>query len=262
MLSFSSQGSGPKLLLIHGLGSTRRAWSPILAALAAHREVITLDLPGHGESPAEADSGTFAGLARSVRAFVTDQGLTGLDMVGSSLGGRLVLELARTGEAGSVVALDPGGFWRGWERTFFSSTISASVNLLRLARPALPALAGNPLTRSALLVQLSARPWGLDPKLVASELASFVSTPTFAALVADLAAGPEQEGPAAPTTGKVVIGWGNQDRLCIPVQAKRAQAAFPSSSLHWFMGSGHFPMWDQPVETAQVILDATGGRWR
>jgi pimeloyl-ACP methyl ester carboxylesterase len=262
MLSFSRQGSGPKLLLIHGLGSSRAAWAPILPALAKHRELILIDLPGHGDSRAEPDSGTFAGLARSVRGFLSEQGLTGADMVGSSLGGRLVLELARTAEAGSVVALDPGGFWRGWERTFFSTTITASVNLLRLARPALPALVGNPVTRTALLAQLSARPWALDPEPVANELKSFASTPTFDALVADLANGPEQAGPAAPGTGTVVIGWGKQDRLCIPVQAKRAQAAFPSSSLHWFAGSGHFPMWDQPAETVQVILDATGGRWR
>jgi pimeloyl-ACP methyl ester carboxylesterase len=262
MLSFSKQGSGPKLLLIHGLGSSRAAWGPIVPALAKHRELLLVDLPGHGETSAEEDSGTFAGLARSLREFLAAQGLADVDMVGSSLGGRLVLEMARTGESGSVVALDPGGFWRGWERTFFSSTITASVNLLRLARPALPSLAGNPLTRTALLAQLSARPWALDGKLVASELTSFASTPTFDALVADLATGPEQAGPAAPSAGKVVIGWGQQDRLCIPVQARRAQAAFPSSMLHWFKGSGHFPMWDQPAETVQVILDATGGRWR
>lgn len=262
MLSFSTQGSGPKLLLIHGLGSSRQAWTPILPALSERRELILVDLPGHGETPAEADSGTFAGLARSLRTFLSEQGLAGVDMVGSSLGGRLVLEMARTGEPGAVVALDPGGFWRGWERTFFSTTITASVNLLRLARPALPTLAGNPVSRTALLAQLSARPWALDPELVANELKSFVSTPTFDALVTDLATGPEQAGPAAPSTGKVVIGWGAHDRLCIPPQARRAQAAFPSSMLHWFKGSGHFPMWDQPAETVQVILDATGGRWR
>ena len=262
MLSFSTQGSGPKLLMIHGLGSSRATWSPILPALSRHRELVLVDLPGHGETPAEEESGTFAGLARSVREFVAAQGLNGVDMVGSSLGGRLVLEMARAGVSGSVVALDPGGFWRGWERTFFSATITASVNLLRLARPVLPGLAGNPLSRTALLAQLSARPWALDGKLVASELESFATTPTFDALVADLASGPEQAGPAAPSSGEVTIGWGKQDRLCIPVQARRAQAAFPSATLHWFKGSGHFPMWDQPAETVQVILDATGGRWR
>jgi pimeloyl-ACP methyl ester carboxylesterase len=262
MLSYSSEGSGPPLLLIHGLGSSRQAWSPILPRLTEHRKLLLVDLPGHGESPAEADSGTFAGLVRSLRSFIAEQGLSGVDMVGSSLGGRLVLELARLGETGSVVALDSGGFWRGWERTYFSSTITASVNLLRLSRPLLPALAQNAVSRSALMVQLSARPWALDGGLIARELQSFSSTPTFDALVRDLATGPEQQGPAARGTGEVVIGWGSHDRLCLPQQAERAAKAFPGSRLHWFKHSGHFPLWDEPDATAQVILDATGGRWR
>lgn len=262
MIEFETRGSGPKLLLVHGLGSSRNAWSPLIPALAEHRNLILLDLPGHGASPAEPDSGTFAGLVGSVRGFIDRQGLAGIDIVGSSLGARIALELARKGGVGAVVALDPGGFWRGWERTFFSTTITASVNLLRLSKPLLPALARNPASRSMLLAQLSARAWALDPALVERELLSFVATPTFGALVEDLAAGPEQVGPAADDSGPVVIGWGAHDRLCLPQQAQRAQAAFPNARLHWFNHSGHFPLWDEPGETAQVVLDATGGRWR
>lgn len=262
MIEHERLGSGPPLLMVHGLGSSRNAWSPVVPALAARRELILLDLPGHGASPAEPDSGTFAGLARSVAEFVGRQGLQGVDLVGSSLGGRIVLELARRGGVGATVALDPGGFWKGWERGFTATSLTASVNLLRLSRAILPALARNPASRTALLAQLSARPWALDPALVARELISFAATPTFDALVRDLTGGPVQEGPAAADSGPVVIGWGRHDRLCLPRQAERARAAFPSARLHWFGASGHFPMWDQPGETVQVILDATGGRWR
>ena len=261
MIDFETRGSGPRLLLVHGLGSTRQAWAPAIPSLKPHRELVILDLPGHGASPAEEDSGTFAGLVRSVRAFIDQQGLAGVDMVGSSLGARIVLELARQGGTGAVVALDPGGFWQGWERTYAGTSLSASVNLLRLSRGLIPTLARNPVTRSALLAQLSAKPWALDGALVEGELRSFAATKTFDALVTDLTVGPAQEGPAAPDSGPIVIGWGTQDRLCLPQQAYRAQAAFPTARLHWFKGSGHFPMWDQPDETVQVILDATGGRW-
>jgi pimeloyl-ACP methyl ester carboxylesterase len=262
MIEPETKGSGPKLLLVHGLGSTRNAWAPVVPLLAPHRELIMFDLPGHGATAAEEDSGTFAGLVRSVRGFIEQQGLSGVDMVGSSLGARIVLELARQGGTGAVVALDPGGFWQGWERTYAGTSLGASVALLRLSRPLIPTLARNPVTRSALLAQLSARPWALDPEVVAGELQSFAGTRTFDALVSDLTLGPAQEGPVAPDSGPVVIGWGAHDRLCLPQQAHRAQAAFPTARLHWFKGSGHFPMWDEPVETAQVILDATGGRWR
>ena len=176
--------------------------------------------------------------------------------VGSSMGARLVLEMSRRGRVGAAVALDPGGFWRGWERSFFGATIGASIKLVRALAPALPAISRTALGRTALLAQLSAKPWALSPNLVAGELKSFAATQTFDALVHDLSTGPEQTGPAAPTSGPVTIGWGRQDRLCLPSQAKRAMAAFPGAAIHWFEHSGHFPLWDQPDETVRVILDA------
>jgi pimeloyl-ACP methyl ester carboxylesterase len=251
------RGAGPQLLLIHGLGGSWQSWGTILDALSAHRTVIAVDLPGHGATPAEADSGTFTGLVGSVERYISDNGLSGVDVVGSSMGARIVLELARRGRVGNVVALDPGGFWRGWERTFFKVTIGLSGNLLRAIRPLLPRLSRNMVSRSALLAQLSVRPWALDPQVVAAELTCLSNTRTFDALVEDLAAGPEQAGPAAPATGHIVIGWGRQDRLCLPQQAARAKAAFPSAELHWFLPSGHFPAWDMPDETVAVILAAT-----
>ena len=249
-------GRGKPLLLVHGLGGTYRSWDTILPALAQVREVIVLDLPGHGQTPEEADSGTFNGLARSLDNWLGAEKLTGIDMVGSSMGARMVLEMARRGKAGAVVALDPGGFWQGWERKFFRTTITASIALVRALRPALPAITGNIAGRSALLVQLSARPWALDPAFVAHELRSLADTRTVNSLVKDLATGANQQG-SANTPSPVVIGWGRKDRLCLPQQANRAMAAFPEATMHWFERSGHFPMWDQPQETVKVILDAT-----
>lgn len=257
-LHYIRRGAGRPLVLVHGIGGSWKSWSPILDALAAEREVIALDLPGHGSSVVQADSGTFRGVADSVERFLADQGLTRADLVGSSMGARIVLELARRGGTGAVVALDPGGFWRGWERTFFKVTIGASVRLLRTLRPALPRLAASAMARRLLLLQLSARPAALDPDLVATELESYATTPTFDALVRDLAEGPEQIGPAGPVAGPVTIGWGRADRLCLPRQAPRAQAAFPAAKLHWFARSGHFPLWDRPEETVRLILERTG----
>jgi len=249
-------GSGKPLLLVHGLGGSSRSWDTISPSLARAREVIAIDLPGHGQTAEEADSGTFAGLARSLENLLDAEGLIGIDMVGSSMGARLVLEMARRGSAGAVVALDPGGFWKGWERTFFRTTITASIRLVRALRPVLPAISSNTASRTALMIQLSARPWALDPAIVSRELKSFADTRTFDALVRDLANGPNQQG-SANTRSPVVIGWGRKDRLCLPQQAARANAAFPNATIQWFEHSGHFPMWDQPQETIRTILDAT-----
>lgn len=248
-------GHGKPLLLVHGVGGSGRSWAPVLGPLAAARAVIAVDLPGHGASPASQDSGTFSGQARGLQGFVEAEGLEGVDMVGTSLGARLVLEMARAGRAGNVVALDPGGFWQGWERDYFRTTLLPSLGLLRLLRPRLAALANNPAGRTALMAQFSPRPWALNPELVAAELASLADTQVAGPLIRDLAQGPRQEGPAAPGTGRTVIGWGRQDRVTLPAQADRALAAFPGARLHWFESCGHVPLWDRPAETVRLVLE-------
>jgi pimeloyl-ACP methyl ester carboxylesterase len=219
--------------------------------------VIRVTLPGHDSEPAEPDSGSFAGMMRSLDRFVAAETLSDTPMVGSSLGARMVLEMARRGHGGATVALNPGGFWQGWERTMFRTTLGASLGLLRGLGNGVKPIARNAAGRTALLAQLSARPWKLDGALVAGELRAFAATPTAGALIADLASGPQQQGPAAPGAGPVTIGWGRHDRLCLARQAGRAKAAFPGARLHWFERSGHFPMWDEPEEALQLILAAT-----
>jgi pimeloyl-ACP methyl ester carboxylesterase len=259
-IRYVRRGSGKPLLLVHGLGSSRQAWSLVVLALAQHREVIAIDLPGHGASPAEHDSGTFAGLARSLADWLAQEGLTGIDMVGVSMGARLVLEMARQGHADNVVALDPGGFWEGWERDFVKATLTASGVLLRSLRPALPTLARTSVGRTMLLAQLAARPWALNGDLISEELISICNTKTFGELVQDLAYGPPQQGPAAASAGTIAIGWGRHDRLCFPGQASRAQQAFPEARIVWLERSGHFPNWEQPTETVQLILNTVSRR--
>jgi pimeloyl-ACP methyl ester carboxylesterase len=258
VLLVTRTGAGRPLLLVHGLGSTSRAWNPVITALAAERAVIALDLPGHGGARPEGDSDSFFGLARSLEAYLDAEGLTGVDMVGSSLGGQLVLEMARRGKAGATVALDPGGFWRGWERAALRSSLAASSWTVCGIKPALAFLAGSTVSRSAMLGLLSARPWSVDPRLVASELTAFADISTLDGLIYDLAFGPSQAGPAAQGAGPITVGWGRHDRFCNPAQAARAIAAFPGARLHWFENSGHFPMWDEPAEAAALILRATG----
>jgi pimeloyl-ACP methyl ester carboxylesterase len=249
-------GTGEPLLLIHGLGGSWRSWTPVLARLAAHREVIAIDLPGHGKTPALDGPHTIATLADAVTAFLQNNNLTGVDVVGSSMSARLVLELARRGGVvGTVVALNPGGFWQGWERPFFYYTLAASVRLLRLLKPWLPDLAGSALWRAVLLVQLSVRPGRLTPQVTYTELRTFARTPVFDELLRNLAYGEEQQGaPRGTITKPLVIGWGRADRVCFPAQAERALHRFPDARLYWFEHCGHFPHWDKPAETAELVL--------
>lgn len=54
MLHGERDGSGPRIVLLHGFGQTGRCWGPLAPALAADHEVVRLDAPGHGGSPGPA----------------------------------------------------------------------------------------------------------------------------------------------------------------------------------------------------------------
>jgi len=254
------RGAGRPLLLVHGLGGSWRSWEPVLDALAAGREVVAVDLPGFGGTPPLAGEVSIRTLADALTEFLASEGLTGTDAVGSSMGARLVLELARRGGVlGSVVSLDPGGFWQGWQRRAFSASISASVRLVRSLQLAMPLLAGTAVGRTLLFPQFSPRPWALPGRVALAEMRNYAASPSFDELLRQLAYGEEQRGaPAGTLTHPVTIGWGRQDRVCFPSQSRRALELFPDARLHWFENCGHFPHWDVPAEAVKLILAATG----
>lgn len=257
-LNHTRHGSGSPLLLIHGLGSGWRSWTPILDGLAAHREVIAVDLPGFGETPPLAGEVSIASLTDSVVEFIDEQGLGKVSTVGQSMGGRIVLELARRGVGGDTVALDPGGFWTDRELAVFSATLRASIRLVGALGGVLPKVLGNPVTRTALLTQFSARPWALSPETVLPDVRGLAEAPGTGPAMDALTKGPKQAGaPAGTVPGRVTIGWGRRDLVTLPRQAPRAAAAFPDAVLHWFEGCGHFPQWDAPDEATRLILDST-----
>jgi pimeloyl-ACP methyl ester carboxylesterase len=250
-------GSGQPLLLIHGLGGSHRTWSQVAGQLAEHREVIAIDLPGFGESPQLPGPVSVAALADAVAGFVARSGLDGVDVLGSSLGGQIALELRRRGLVGSVVALDPAGFGTPREMRIFNISLRLSMKLVRLLEPVLPALAGNPVTRTLLLTQFSSRPWALPRELVLAELRSFIRSPGSEPTLAALSSGPPQQGAPAGTGDPIVIVWGTRDRVLFPSQARRAVRAFPGAELQWLRGCGHCPQWDMPDVVVRLVLRAT-----
>ena len=251
------RGSGRPIVLIHGLGSSWRTWTTILGPLAREREVVMVDLPGFGSSPKLRGASTVETLADATTSFLSAHGLERADVVGSSLGARLVLELARRGGVGSAVALSPGGFWTKRERVVFGSSIVASARLVRLLGPVAPALARHPIGRTLLFAQLSAHPWRIPSLVARSELHGFAHAPAFDEVLDALWHGPPQPG-ADATEGRVTIVWGTRDLVCLPRQAGRARRRFPTAQLLWLERCGHMPHWDRPDETARLVLAATG----
>jgi len=209
MGKFGSSASLCPLLLIHGLGAGWQSWTPILDGLAAQREVIAVDLPGFGETPPLTGEVSIATLTDSVAEFIHEQGLGKVSTVGQSMGGRMVLELARRGVGGDTVALDPGGFWTDRELAVFGATLRASISLVGALRAVLPTVLGNPVTRTALLAQFSARPWALSAQTVLPDVRGLAEAPATGPAMDALTKGPKQAGAAAGTLpGRGTIGWG------------------------------------------------------
>ena len=112
MLAYERIGSGPPLVLLHGVGHRRQAWYPVVDLLSSQREVILVDLPGHGESDPFVPAGrpVVDALRDELVAFLGEQGLDRPHIAGNSLGGRMALEAGAIGLARSVTALSPAGF--------------------------------------------------------------------------------------------------------------------------------------------------------
>ena len=250
------RGSGTPLLLVHGLGSNPRSWEPIAERLAAERTVIAVHLPGFGSAPPLPGPTSPATLADALAGFIHEQGLRGVEIVGHSLGGLIALEMARRGGlVGRTVALAPGGFWRGWQRHATFMALSTSVRALRLMREGLPLLSSARATRAMLVAMNSRRGSTLPPGLVASELRSYALSAAFDELVWRGVYEYVQQGASAGSIAQpVVIGWGRQDRVCYPSEAKVAQQLFPDARIHWFGDCGHYVHWDQPAQAASLIL--------
>src|SRR5215218_8516885 len=121
MLEHSRTGSGPPIVLIHGIGLDREVWDPLVPLLAHEHEVIAVDLPGFGASAPLAGAPSVEALA----AAVEELGLERPHVAGNSLGGGIALELGRRGWARSVCAISPIGFAAGRERGYAQRTLRA-----------------------------------------------------------------------------------------------------------------------------------------
>ena len=96
-------------VLVHGIGASKENWDPLTPLLEPHGRVIVRDLPGFGAAPPlpDGDVPSVPNLATAVEGWMEDEGLATAHLVGFSMGGAIVLELARRGRAISTTAIAP-----------------------------------------------------------------------------------------------------------------------------------------------------------
>jgi pimeloyl-ACP methyl ester carboxylesterase len=253
-IAYTRAGSGEPLILLHGLGGSRRIWGPLIDRLAAEREVIAIDLPGFGESPVlPADvTPTPANLGVPVAELCAELGLARPHLAGNSLGGWVALELSKSGNAESVCAISPAGLWR---RPLGPRSFDSRAWAHRL-RPLIGLLMRSAGARVRFLRTIVADPQRLSEGEAKALVHDWLDAPGYDAANHEMRSHvfehPERVG--VPTT----IAWGTEDRLVAPPRPERIP---PGARYIELEGVGHTPTWDDPELIAALLLESSGGEW-
>jgi pimeloyl-ACP methyl ester carboxylesterase len=256
-VAYRRTGTGPPLLLLHGIGHHRQAWDPVLHILAAERDVIAVDLPGFGESPALPE-GVPYGLSSVIPVLESMCEALGVErphVAGNSMGGLLAPELGHRKLVRSVTALSPAGFWSQRERRYAFSTLTAMRQGAKtLPLPVIERLSRSAAGRAVLTGTIYARPGRRSPAAVVSETLALRTSTGFDET---LAAGRDVLFTRELSGVPVTVAWGAKDRLLLRRQGIRAKHTMPGARLIRLPGCGHVPMNDDPALVARVILDTS-----
>ncbi|WP_164512519.1 alpha/beta fold hydrolase [Nocardioides baekrokdamisoli] len=253
VLAYEVHGTGEPIVLIHGVGHRRQAWDPIVPLLANDFQVITIDLPGFGESgPLVMKKGHAEdALRKELIETVAFLGIENPHVVGNSLGGLIALEIAHDGRAKSATALSPAGFWDGeadftYINLLFNSVLTAATFARPIARPLLSTALG----RKVLLSWLNTHAENIPPEVAYGDFKALAAAaPNVRRLLAEHY---QFEGDIdVPAT----VAWSEKDRVLLPYQARRAARLLPNAQHITLAGVGHVPMWDDPELVAETIRD-------
>jgi len=230
----------------------------VCARRAGEYEVLTVDLPGHGESPALPTRPTVTALTDAVAADLDALGRPRVHLLGNSLGARIALELARRGRALSVVAIAPSGLNLPPERAYQGFVMASTRTLMRAIRPMIYPLARCRAGRVPLLMTLRARPWEASEAEARAMRPGFADARQFWAtlwwgVLTDVPTG------LGEIDCPVVLAQGTADWIS-GGQAPRFLLAVPGSRFRPLLGAGHAPQSDVPATIVGLVHEATGRR--
>ncbi len=260
--AFVRVGSGPTLLLIHGIGDNSATWEHLLPFLALDHTVIAPDLLGHGASDKPRADYSVAAYANGMRDLLSVLGVDRATVVGHSLGGGVAMQFAYQypERCERLVLISTGG-------------VSREVHpILRLA--ALPdadlllPLVGYDVTRVAVRAVFQAfQQLGTDLGRDATDFLRVFDTLPDAtarsAFVRTLRAAVDFRGQVITMLDRCYLArgmptllvWGAHDAIIPYSHALLAHAAMPGSRLETFENAGHFPHHSEPSRFLAVLRD-------
>lgn len=251
-IAYERRGRGRPLLLLHGLGDRRQSWSGVMHRLVDTYEVICVDLPGFGSTPAPpiGEPYNVYSMTETVREFCELHGLDRPHLAGNSLGGSIALELAARGAAGSVTVFSPAGFSDRIARWGMHTVGRVANAAARLPADVKERLADTPPARAAARVALRGDPASPDAKATRFGVQGLEPGAPYVRMVPRIA---EYSFVQRYVDCPVTIAWGDRDRTLLPSSAVHAHERVPNARMVSLIGSGHIPMADDPVAVAEHI---------
>jgi pimeloyl-ACP methyl ester carboxylesterase len=276
--AFVKVGTGPVILLLHGLGCDHTTWSPVIGQLARKYTVIAPDLLGHGSSDKPRADYSVGGYANAMRDLLTVLGIDKATVVGHSLGGGVAMQFGyqfpeRTER---LILVAPGGLGREVSplvRAVCLPGFNEIMGVLTLPGLRHAGTAGlRALSRTGLTLTH-------DLDEVAAIFDSFQDRRARKAISHVVRAVVDARGQVVTMVDRayltqempMLVVWGSDDRV-IPVQhAATAAAVAPGAVVEVLGNAGHFPHKDHPERFVKLVNDFIRstrpasyhrGRWR
>lgn len=253
-IRFVDHGSGPTLVLLHGMACCWQWWLECLPELSRHYRVIAVDLPGFGDSDELPEWDSIEDLADAVAALVRSRGVRRATVLGHSMGGLVAIAMSREHArlVDELVLVGSGGVPMSDRR------LRAVLAVLRIAhwsftRPVvLGLLANRRLVRRVLLRGAMRRPDAMSDELAAIVVPR-LAAPAFLGAITASARAVRDSRPEDITTPTTLI-WGEHD-VFAPLHTARAMLSrLPHARLVVLAGAGHSPMVETPSEFCEVLI--------
>ena len=261
-VSYRRAGSGPALLLLHGITDSSATWEGVAPALAEHFTLIAPDLLGHGESATPRGDYSLGAHASGVRDVLTALGIERVTVVGHSLGGGIAMQFAYQfpERCERLVLVSSGGLGREVHLLLRAAALPGADYVL----PALTSTGLMTVGRVAggLLKRVRLAP-SEDMQVLAQGFASLDNAGSRQAFLHTVRAVIEPGGQRVSAQDRLslagllpsLIVWGERDSI-IPVEhGAAAHEAMPGSRFEVFPDAGHMPHDADPERFAELLID-------
>ncbi len=258
-VTYAEAGSGPALLLIHGMAGNFENWLAVIEPLARDRTVIAPDLPGHGSSEPGGGDYSLGALATGLRDLLLALGHDRATLVGHSLGGGIAMQFTYQFPemVERLVLVSSGGLGPDVSPILRAAALPGA-DLFIAATAAAGQRAGSALRRA--LGTVGVRP-SADVAEVARGYASLADPERRNAFLATLRSVVGTHGQRVAAHDRLYLAdelplliiWGERDPIIPAHHGEHAHQAIPGSRLEIFDGVGHLPQLEAPGRFIAVL---------